>query len=59
MMSNNNQPYPEVQDHDEALRAQLAALLARYDCHLPPYIFAVVRQIETEISWSEHQRARP
>jgi hypothetical protein len=57
MMSNNIQPYPEVQGV-AALREQLAALLARYDYHLPPYIFAVVRQIQTEISWSEHQRAR-
>ena len=40
------------------LRAELLMLKSRYDCYaFSPAIYAVVREIETEISWIEHGRA--
>jgi hypothetical protein len=38
-----------------ALREELKYLLARYDHHLPPNIFAVIRALEIEIAWREHR----
>jgi hypothetical protein len=38
------------------LRLQLAALRARYDHGaVSPGVWAVIREIETAIAWSEHQ----
>ena len=49
-----NQAAPEV-----ALRAQLAALRARYDSGaVSPGVWAVVRAIEVEPGWMAHERAR-
>jgi hypothetical protein len=40
-----------------ALRSELAALRARYDDGaISPAVFAVIREIETDISWAEHRR---
>jgi hypothetical protein len=37
------------------LRAERLMMIARYDCFsFSPAIYAVVREIETEISWREH-----
>jgi hypothetical protein len=37
------------------LRAELLMLKSRYDCYaFSPAIYAVVKNIETEISWMEH-----
>ena len=39
------------------LRAELLMLKSRYDCYaFFPAIYAVVKNIETEISWIEHGR---
>jgi hypothetical protein len=39
------------------LRAQLMMLKSRYDCYaFSPAIYAVVRNLEIEISWIEHGR---
>jgi hypothetical protein len=41
---------------NERLRAELARLRARYDCHtVSPAIYAVIRELETEIGWAKHQ----
>jgi hypothetical protein len=40
-----------------ALRSELAWLRARYDDgKVSPAVFAVIRKIETDISWTEHRR---
>jgi hypothetical protein len=45
---------PEI---ETSLRAMRRALLARYDSGaVPHFVFAVLRQLEAEISWFEHQR---
>jgi hypothetical protein len=36
-----------------------AVLKARYDCYaFAPEIYAVVRELETQISWAQHNAAR-
>ena len=38
------------------LRAELLMLKSRYDCYaFSPAIYAVVKNIETEVSWIEHK----
>ena len=38
------------------MRAERLMLMARYDCYsFSPAIFAVVRDLEIEISWIEHR----
>jgi hypothetical protein len=51
-------PYPALSaSSTAALRAELRWLLARYDYgKVSPAIFAVIREIETEIAWAEHHR---
>jgi hypothetical protein len=59
-MTTNNSVLPENQPrYEHALRAQLAMLRARYDdgaVSVP--VYAVIRAMELEISWLEHQRVR-
>jgi hypothetical protein len=41
------------------LREQLDWLRARYDGEkYPPSVFAVMRTLEVDISWAEHQQTR-
>jgi hypothetical protein len=47
-----------LEAHEAAtLRAgeELRHLHARYDCHFPPGILAVVRALEIEIAWREQE----
>jgi hypothetical protein len=40
-------------------RAELAALRARYDSGaVTPGIYGIIRQLEVDIAWAEHQEAR-
>jgi hypothetical protein len=44
------QPTPDA-------RAQLDALRIRYDtAKMPPAIYEVVKQLETELAWNQHNR---
>jgi hypothetical protein len=40
---------------ERRLREELDFLLARYDCHLSPAIFAVVKDLELDIAWTRHK----
>jgi hypothetical protein len=41
------------------LRFELEQLRARYDSGaVSPPVYKVIREIETELAWSEHRRAR-
>jgi hypothetical protein len=43
--------------HIPTLRAELASLKARYDSGaVHPAIFAIIKQIETDIAWRVHAR---
>jgi hypothetical protein len=58
-MSDTNFSLLKDQDPQTVLRAQRRALLARYDSGpMPPYVYAVVRIIETELAWCQHQQVR-
>ena len=47
---------PDFLSHEQALRAALTWLIARYDDGtLSPGVAAVVRMIETELSWLAHR----
>jgi hypothetical protein len=50
-----------AKNQDEAeLRTMRHTLIARYDSGaMPPVVFVVIRQLETELSWREHRRGRP
>ncbi len=37
-------------------RAERAFILSRYDSHLSPQIYGVIRKLELEIAWSAHRR---
>jgi hypothetical protein len=40
-----------------AVRAELRRLQARYDSgSIPPAIFSVVRKLEVELAWIEHEK---
>jgi hypothetical protein len=39
------------------LRGERLTLLARYDHHLPPPIWARIREIEIELAWAQHRQA--
>ena len=42
------------------LRAELASLRARYDSGaVSPTVYSVIREIETELAWAEHDQVRP
>jgi hypothetical protein len=42
------------------LRAELAALRARYNSGaVAPGVYTIIRQLEVDIAWAEHQEARP
>jgi hypothetical protein len=60
-MTNNNSPFRRNQEQPKInLRAQLAALKARYDHDaVPTYVFVAMRMIENELSWREHHRVQP
>jgi hypothetical protein len=45
-------PAPSI----HTLREERLYLLARYDHHLPPNIFVIVRSLEVEIAWREFMR---
>jgi hypothetical protein len=48
---------PVARARYDALRARLDALSARYDSGaLDPAIYAVIRELETEIAWKEYER---
>jgi hypothetical protein len=48
------------QEHEAALRSQLAALRTRYDHGaIPPCIYTVIYEIEVELGWLQHDRVRP
>jgi hypothetical protein len=48
------------QQHEAALKSQLAALSSRYDTGaVSPAVYIVIRAIEIEISWLQHNRVRP
>ena len=40
---------------EHAVRAQLALLLARHDGCPPPAVLSVVRSLQVELAWLEHQ----
>ena len=43
----------------DELRSKLAFLRARYDSGaISPAIYSVIRAIETDLAWAEHQRVR-
>jgi hypothetical protein len=43
--------------HVGRLRAQLAALRARYDDGaVSPAVYKVIRELEIELAWAEHQQ---
>ena len=47
----------EFPSHEQALRAALAWVRARYDDGaVSPAVFNVIRMIETEIAWRRQQR---
>lgn len=43
---------------DNDIRSQMSHLLARYDNVLPPAIFEIVRRLQVELAWLEHQGRR-
>jgi hypothetical protein len=46
-------------DKADELRMQLQILQARYDeSGISPAIYAVIKQVETDIAWAEHARVR-
>ena len=46
-------------DKANEFRVQLQMLQARYDeSAISPAIYAVIKQIETDIAWAEHARVR-
>jgi hypothetical protein len=50
--------FPRITSNSTAaLRSKLAWLRARYDDgKVSPAVFAVIREIETSIAWTEHSR---
>jgi hypothetical protein len=46
---------PAVLIPEPDIRTELARLQARYDGVIPPAVFLVVRELETELSWIEHR----
>jgi hypothetical protein len=51
--------HPEPESNPSELCEQLAMLRARYDSGaVAPGIYAIIRAIETELSWIEHQKVR-
>jgi hypothetical protein len=47
-------------DHIARLRSQLATLRVRYDSGaVSTAVYAVIRELEIELSWAEHRRVRP
>jgi hypothetical protein len=43
---------------EQAVRAELMRLQARYDSGAPQAIFSVIRSLETELAWIEHGKRR-
>lgn len=58
-VNGSNQPPPftnKRQTKQVHLRTQLAHLRARYDAGaVAPAVYAVIRQLETDIAWAEEQ----
>jgi hypothetical protein len=49
--------FPVTTSSTASLRAELCWLCARYDdVKVSPAVFAVIREIETSIAWTEHRR---
>ncbi len=59
IMNQHAPAFPYRQDYEAKLRSQLASLRARYDGGaVSPSMYTVIVDLETEIAWLEHQRAR-
>jgi hypothetical protein len=59
-MTDHTRNTPHRQDDEVRLRLQLEQLRARYDSGaVAPSMFAVIVDLETEISWLQYMKVRP
>jgi hypothetical protein len=45
----------QVTEAEQAVRTQLAQLLARYDGVIPPAVYPTIRSLQVELAWREHR----